>query len=145
MLTPFATSPHSGPHTPPRSRAPSVKHAKSSPVSKVPKCFLPGNREQYQEFRFDDRFLLGSFEDQAKLLQFLNVTLPLSPPDVGSIRKETFLVSANKLARYIRNQCEDYLFLYLVFSPKYGFHFRFPRVRYPSVPGHRKQITTWTR
>ncbi|KAI0274409.1 hypothetical protein BGY98DRAFT_993925, partial [Russula aff. rugulosa BPL654] len=49
MSTPFATSPHSGPHTPPRGPG-SFKYAKSSPVDKPYKYFLPENREQYQKF-----------------------------------------------------------------------------------------------
>jgi hypothetical protein len=59
MSTSFATSPDSGlsgPHTPPRAPVPL---AKSSPVGKVYKYFLPENREQYQKFGIEDTFLAG--------------------------------------------------------------------------------------
>ena len=147
MSTPFATSPHSGPHTPPRGPG-SFKYAKSSPVDKPYKCILPKNRDQYQKFGSDDRFVREPFENQECFLLFLNVELPSECPPVPNRclgGKEDFLELANMVAKFIRDQSEHYLFLYLVFLPTYHFHFRFPRARYPSVPGHGTQYTTWTR
>ncbi len=91
---------------------------------------------QYQKFGYDDRFLLGAFDDKSKFLQFLNVELPKSVPNMGSRGKESFLTLANKMANFIKDKREHYLFLYLGFLPTYDFHFRFPKARYPSVPGH---------
>ena len=137
MSMSFATSPdsgHSGPRTPPRGQDPSTKPAKSFPVGKVDKYFLPENREQYQKFGYDDRFLLGAFDDKSKFLQFLNIEPPESVPDVHSRGKDSFLILANEVAEFIKDQREHYLFLYLTFLPTYDLHFRFPRARYPSVP-----------
>lgn len=145
MSTSFATSPDSGlsgPHTPPRT---SVPLAKSSPVGKVYPYFLPENRDQYQKFGIEDTFWRGKF-DKSQFLQFLGVELPNSVPDVPSRGKKYFLILANEVAKSIRDQREHYyLFLYLAFLPTYNFHFRFPRSQNPSVQGHGKQITTWTR
>jgi hypothetical protein len=125
MSTSFATSPDSGlsgPHTPPRAPAPL---AKSSPVGKVHPYFLPENRDQYQNFGFEDTFWLGNF-DKKGFLQFLGVEPPKSIPGVRSRGKESFLSLANKVAKFIKDQREHYLFLYLAFLPTYDFHFRFP-------------------
>ena len=118
----------------------------TSPDSGQYKYFLPENCEQYQKFDYDDRFLLGAFDDKSKFLQFLNVKPPKSVPDMGSTRgKESFLTLANNVAEFIKDEREHYLFLYLRFLPTYDFHFRFPKARCPSVPRQGKQITTWTR
>jgi hypothetical protein len=147
MSTSIATSPdsgHSRPCTPHRDQASSVQPAKSSPVGKLYKYYLPKNRKQYQKFGHDVRFLLGAF-DRLEFLEFLNVNLPESVPDMGSGGKDSFLLLANKVAKFIKTKGEHCLFLYLGFLPTYDFHFRFPKPRYPSVLGHGKQITTWTR
>ena len=139
MSTSIATSTdsgHSGPCTPPRGQVRPVQPAKSSPVGKVYKYFLPENREQFQKFGYDDRFLLGAFDNKSKFLQFLNVEPPKSLPNMGSRGKEHFLTLANSVAEFIKDKREHYLFLYLGFLPTYDFHFRFPKARYPSVPGH---------
>lgn len=104
MSTPFATSPHSGSHTPPRGRG-SFKYAKSSPVDKLYKYFLRENRDQYQKFGSDARFLREAFEDQESFLLFLNVELSPPPPEfppvlnVWSRGKEIFLELANMVAK----------------------------------------------
>ncbi|KAI0278005.1 hypothetical protein BGY98DRAFT_1097048 [Russula aff. rugulosa BPL654] len=106
MLTPFATSPHSGPHTPPRGPG-SFKYAKSSPVDKPYKCILPKNRDQYQKFGSDDRFVREPFENQESFLLFLNVELPSECPPVPNRclgGKEDFLELANMVAKFIRDQ-----------------------------------------
>ena len=96
------------------------------------KYFLE-NREQYQKFGYDDRFLLGAFDDKSNFLQFLNVEPPESVPDVHSRGMDSFLILANEVAEFIKDQREHYLFLYLAFLPTYDLHFRFPRARDPSV------------
>lgn len=144
MSTTFATSPDSGlsgPHTPPRAPVPL---AKSSPVGKVYPYFLPENRHQYQIFGIEDTFWRGNFV-KSEFLKFLGVDPPKSVPDVPSRGKNSFLMLANEVAEFIREQREHYLFLYLAFLPTYDFHFRFPTLQNPSVQGHGKQITTWTR
>jgi hypothetical protein len=147
MSTSFATSPDSGvsgPHTPPRAPA---QLAKSSPVGKVLKYFLPENRDQYQKFGFDRTILLGTFE-RAKFLRFLDVKPSESVPGVPLRGKDTFIQLANLVAKYIKDQREHYLFLYLAYLPTYDFHFRFPRsqrLRNPNVQGHGNELTTWTR
>ena len=83
MSTPFATSPHSGPHTPPRGLG-SFKYAKSSPVDKLYKYFLRENPDQYQKFGSDDRFLREAFEDQESFLLFFNGEPPLPQVPAGS-------------------------------------------------------------
>ena len=140
MSTSFATSPLSGAHTPPRAPAPPPK---SSPVGKMSNYFLPESREQYQKFGIDETFLRGDF-DKSKFLGVLDVKPPKSVPDVPSRGKKSFLTLANKVAKFIKDQREHYLFLYLAFLPTYDFHFRFPRSQNPRVQGHGKQITTWT-
>jgi hypothetical protein len=137
MSTSSATSPdsgHSGPRTPSRGQAPSVQFAKSSPVGKVGKYYIPENREQYQRFGYDNCLLLGSFENNSKFLQFLDLQLPPEPvPDVSSRTMQSFVKLANKVAKFIKDRGEHYLFPYLAYLPTYGFHFRFPRAPYPSV------------
>ena len=118
---------HSGPHTPPRGQAPSVQHAKSSPVSSVFTYFLPENREQYQKFGYNASFLLGAFDDQSKFLQFLDLELPESIPFMGLGGKESFVKLANHMAHYVKNKREHCLFLYFGFLPTYDFHLRFPK------------------
>ena len=132
----LATSPnsgHLGPHTPPRSQAISVKHAKSSPVSKVSAYYLPENREQYQNFGYNDSFLLGDFDNQSEFLQFLSFESLDSVPDICLEGKRSFVELANKVADHVKKR-EHCLFLYLGFLPTYDFHFRFPRRQYPRVP-----------
>jgi hypothetical protein len=73
--------------------------AKSSPVGKVYKY------SQYQKFGIDETFLRGDF-DKSKFLEFLNVELPKSIPDVPSRGKEFFLTLANKVAKSIKDQRE---------------------------------------
>ena len=139
MSTSFVTSPdsgHSGPHTC------ALAPAKSSLVGKVHKYFLPENCEPY---RIKETFLQGDFDkDKSKFLEFLKVKLPESVPDVPLRGKKSFLTLANKVAKFIKNQCEHHLFLYLAFLLTYNFHFRFPKSQNPRVQGHGKQITTWT-
>ena len=132
MSTRFATSPDSGhsvPRTTPRGQA---KPTKSSPVRKV----YPNNREQYQKFGYDDSFLLPAFDDKSKFFNFLGVN-PLGPeltvPDMPLRGMKYFLTLANEVAEFIKDEREDYLFLYLAFLTTCYFHFRFPRVRNPSV------------
>jgi hypothetical protein len=92
------------------------------------------NREQYQKFSYNASFLLGAFANQPEFLQFLDLKLPKSVPDMGSRGKGTFVELANNVARCVKNEREHCLFLYLGFLPTYDFHFRFPNLRYPSVP-----------
>ena len=135
FATLFATSPdsgHSGPRTPPRGQAPSVQHAKSPPVSKVPAYFLPENR--LQKFGYSSSFLLGPFDDQSKFLEFLGLEPPESVANMGPGGKGAFVDLANEVADHVKKKREHCLFLYLGFLPTYDFHFRFPNLRYPSVP-----------
>lgn len=151
--SPDSDSGHPGPHTPSRGQPPSGKYAKSSPVGKVPKYFLPENRDQYQKFGHDERSMLGAFKNKTEFLQFLRMQhieeskeeFLESIPDVPSRGMEYFLDLANKVAKFIHDKREHYLFLYLAFLPTYDFHFRLPRVLDPTVPENRTQITTWTR
>ncbi|KAI9459328.1 hypothetical protein F5148DRAFT_1016752 [Russula earlei] len=104
----FATSPdsgHSGPHTPPRGQVPPVKPTKSSPVGKVYKYFLPENREQYQKFGHDERFMLRPF-DESGFLDFLKLKDQLPEIVLGeNLRKqESFLELANTAAQMIKDE-----------------------------------------
>ena len=134
MSTSIATSPRSGPRTPSRGQAPPVQLAKSSPVGKVYNYYLPENCEQYQKFGYDEAFLLGAFDRKSTFLRFLNVVLPKSFPKIHPTGKKSFITSANKVARFIKDQREHHLFLCLAVLPTYHFHFRLPRARYPRVP-----------
>ncbi|KAI9507046.1 hypothetical protein F5148DRAFT_1368682 [Russula earlei] len=104
----FATSPdsgHSGPHTPPRGQVPPVKPTKSSPVGKVYKYFLPENREQYQKFGHDERFMLKPF-DESGFLDFLKLKDQLPEIVLGeNLRKqESFIELANTAAQIIKDE-----------------------------------------
>jgi hypothetical protein len=115
--TPFATSPDSGPsgpHTPPRTPA----LAKSSPVGKLHKYFLPENREQYQKFGYDETFMRGNF-NKIEFFAFLEVDIPESVPDVPlELRgKDGFIMLAKKVTKEIKERREHHLFLYLAFLP----------------------------
>jgi hypothetical protein len=65
------------------------------------------NRKQYQKFSYDDRFLLGAFDNKSKFLQFLSVEPPKSIPNMGSRGMEFFLTLANKMANFIKDECEQ--------------------------------------
>src|SRR5712672_3179772 len=108
MSTSFATSSHSGPHTPLPDQATSVQLAESSPVGKVYNYFRPENREQYQKFGYEEHILLEASEDKSKLLTFLDVKLPDSIPTISK-GKKYFLKSANKVAKHIKSKREHYL------------------------------------
>jgi len=89
----------------------------TGPLPMAAKYFLPENREQFQKFGYDGRFLLGAFDDKSKFLQFLNVEPPTSVPKMRLRGKESFLTLANNVAKFIKNKREHYLFLYLGFLP----------------------------
>ena len=110
------------------------------------KYLFPENREQYQNFGFDECFLHGTF-NKSQFFGYLKVKPPKYIPNLAQEKrtKENFITFANKMAKYIEKRSEHYLFLYLAFFPTYDFHFRTPRARYRSVPEHGKQTTTWTR
>jgi hypothetical protein len=76
---------------------------------------------QYQRFDYDDRFLLEPFTDKEQFLQFLDFKPPPGRvPDVSPRKMESFLLLANKVAKYINVQREHYLFQYLAFLQTYG-------------------------
>ncbi|KAI9507527.1 hypothetical protein F5148DRAFT_1376484 [Russula earlei] len=99
------------PHTPPRGQVPPVKPTKSSPVGKVYKYFLPENREQYQKFGHDERFMLRPF-DESGFLDFLKLKDQLPEIVLGenlrkheNLRKqESFLELANTAAQIIKDE-----------------------------------------
>jgi hypothetical protein len=70
-----------------------------------------------------------AFKDQESFLLFLNVELPPECPPVPngwSRGKDDFLESANMVAKFIRDQSEHYLFLYLVSCRHIIFTLDFP-------------------
>ena len=115
---------HSHPHTPSRGQPPSGKFAKSSPVGEVTKYHVPENHKEYQEFGYNPRFILEPLHDHDEFLEFLDLDTRLIPetvPDVPSRGKGSFLELANKLAEFIPQQSEHYLFLCLAFLLTYNF------------------------
>ena len=86
---------------------------------------FPQNCEQYQEFSYDPCFMLEPLRNQSKFLKFLDLNSPGSVPDivpdVPSRGKASFLELANKLAKFILQQGEHYLFLCLAFLLTYNF------------------------
>ena len=115
---------HSHLHTPSRGQPPSGKSAKSSPVGKVTKYHIPKNCKEYQEFGYDPRFILEPLRNHDEFLKFLDLDTGLIPEtvsDVPSRGKGSFLELANKLAKFIQQQSEHYLFLCLAFLLTYNF------------------------
>jgi hypothetical protein len=106
------------------------------------------NREQYQKFGYDPRFLRGTFTE-AEFLQYLNFKAEDLAPEPQACKdikgKQDFSNVASAVAKAIKDRGEHYLFLCLTFLADMFFHFRFSRTRYPSVPGHRRQTTARTR
>ena len=90
---------------------------------------FPQNCEQYQEFGYDPCFMLEPLCDQSEFLKFLDLnSLRLVPdivPDVPLRGKASFLELANKLAEFIKQQSEHYLFLCLAFLLTYNFTLEF--------------------
>ena len=126
MSTSFTTpdSGHSHLHTPSCGQPPSGKFAKSSPVGKVTKYHVPKNCKEYQEFGYDPRFILEPLRNHNKFLEFLDLDTGLIPetvPNIPSRGKGSFLELANKLAEFILQQSEHYLFLCLAFLLTYNF------------------------
>ena len=111
MSTYSPVSGHSAPLTPPRGQDPSTKPAaKSSPIGKVYKYFLPENREQYQNFGFDKSFLKDPFNNKPNFLKFLGIEPPESVPDVPQRTKGTFITLANTVAKFIKDTREHHCF-----------------------------------
>jgi hypothetical protein len=119
-----ATSPDSGLRTPRRSSP--VQTAKSSPVKIYDKYYRPENREQYQKFGYDRRFMLGAFTE-AEFLDYLDFKVQnLAPePQAFKDKKEKgnkekmqdFSHVASAVAKAIKDRREHYLFLCLAFLP----------------------------
>lgn len=115
-----ATSPDSGLRTPRRSSP--VQTAKSSPVRIYDKYHLPENREQYQTFGYDDRFMLGAFTE-AEFLGYLDFKVQNLAPEPQAFKdneKKTeaekikdFSIVASAVAKAIKDLREHYLFLCL--------------------------------
>ena len=86
---------------------------------------FPENCEQYQEFGYNPCFMLEPLRNQSEFLKFLDLNSPGSVPDivpnVPSRGKASFLELSNKLAEFIQQQSEHYLFLCLAFLLTYNF------------------------
>jgi hypothetical protein len=110
------TSRDAGPRTPPpRSPTPTTE---SSPAKVLDKYHLPENREQYQKFGYDSRFLLGDF-DEARFLEYLDFKNQNLAPEPQACKdrkgKQDFSNVASAVAKAIKDQGEHYLFLCLAF------------------------------
>jgi hypothetical protein len=82
------------------------------------KYYLPENREQYQTFGYDDRFMLGAFTE-AEFLDYLDFKVQNLAPEPQAFKDnekmKDFSIVASAVAKAIKDRREHYLFLCLAF------------------------------
>ncbi|KAG8916034.1 hypothetical protein FRC01_003417 [Tulasnella sp. 417] len=79
----------------------------SSPVTGIPRYFAEEERDQVQEFAYDEEFQLADFESWEALIDFLdhssNEPIDLSQiPNITNWSAETYLEAANEIAKSIQ-------------------------------------------